>query len=54
MGQLADDMINGFSCSECGVYFEKEHGHPVLCKDCFEDIEQDEDCFLPKATHKEL
>lgn len=54
MGQLANDMINGFSYSECGVYFEKPHGYPVLCKDCFEDTEQDEDCILPKATEKEL
>lgn len=54
MGQLADDMINGFSCSECGTNFEKAHGYPVLCKDCFEDIDQDENCFLPKATEKEL
>ena len=54
MGQLADDMIEGRSCSECGIYFEKAHGYPVLCKECFEDIEQDEDYFLPKATYKEL
>lgn len=54
MGQLADDMINGLSCSECGIYFEQQHGHPVLCKDCFEDIQQDDDCFLPLATIKEL
>jgi len=54
MGQLADDMVNGLSCSECGIYFEKEHGYPVLCKDCFEDIDQDDKCFLPKATEEEL
>jgi hypothetical protein len=54
MGQLADDMVEGRSCSECGVYFEKAHGYSVLCEDCFEDINQDDECFLPKATQKEL
>ena len=54
MGQMADDMIEGRSCSECGIYFEKSHGHPVLCKDCFDDIDQDYVCFLTKATEKEL
>lgn len=54
MGQIADDMVEGRSCSECGIYFEKAHGYPVLCEDCFEDINQDDDCFLPMATEKEL
>lgn len=35
MGQIADDMIDGTSCSWCGVYFEGTHGYPVLCNDCF-------------------
>jgi hypothetical protein len=54
MGQLADDIITGLSCTECGTYFKEAHGYPVLCKECFEEIEQDEECFLPKATKKEL
>ena len=54
MAQLANDMIVGRSCSECGIYFEKEHGYPVLCEDCFEYINQDDDYFLPLATEKEL
>lgn len=54
MAQLADDVINGLSCTECGVYFKEEHGHPVLCNECFDDIEQDEECFLPRATKEEL
>lgn len=36
MGELADDMIEGASCSWCGVYFEGTHGYPVVCKDCAE------------------
>ncbi|HEX8575794.1 MAG TPA: hypothetical protein VF677_05830 [Flavobacterium sp.] len=54
MGQIANDMVNGFSCSECGIYFEKAHGYPVLCEYCFEDIDQDDECFLPRATEEEL
>lgn len=44
MGEIADDMIEGRACSECGCYFadpEKdsiyEHGYPVLCWDCWEE-----------------
>ena len=54
MGELADDMTNGYSCSWCGVYFEKEHGYPVLCEDCFRDAEKEELTGLSKATEKEL
>jgi len=25
----------GFKCSACGIYFEKEHGYPVLCSYCY-------------------
>jgi hypothetical protein len=34
MGDMADDIISGASCSWCGVYFKEEHGYPVVCKDC--------------------
>lgn len=52
MGEIADDMISGFSCSGCGVYFEEEHGFPVLCEDCFKDDRGE--TGLPKAANKEL
>ncbi len=52
MGEIADDMIDGASCSECGVYFENEHGHPVLCVDCFGDAGPGSP--LPLATIAEL
>ena len=35
MGEIADDVIEGRSCSLCGVYFEQEHGYPVLCHGCW-------------------
>ncbi len=34
---IAEDVVNGLSCSWCGVYFEDEHGYPVLCLSCWED-----------------
>ncbi len=52
MGEVADDMIDGLSCSDCGVYFEQEHGHPVLCSDCFNDSGGKPQ--YPLATNKEL
>lgn len=49
MGDIADDMIEGWSCSECDVYFTKEHGYPVLCKSCHENNSD-----LPVAINPEL
>lgn len=37
MGEIADDIITGLSCSWCGTYFREEHGHPVVCVPCFKD-----------------
>ena len=37
MGEVADSMINGECCSWCGIYFEDEHGYPVVCQGCFKD-----------------
>ena len=46
MGQIADDMIEGRACELCGQYFEDpdepdaiyEHGHPVVCEDCWNEL----------------
>lgn len=43
MGEIADDLVDGSSCSLCGQYFhtpnnEDEvytHGYPVVCHDCW-------------------
>ncbi len=37
MGDIADDIIEGFQCSWCGQCFEEEHGYPVVCKTCSTD-----------------
>ena len=53
MGEIADDMINGASCSHCGIYFEEEHGYPVLCKDCYDSETKEERAGIQKALNKE-
>jgi Zn-dependent alcohol dehydrogenase len=54
MGEYADSVISGFMCSHCGQCFDGEHGHPVLCKDCFDSETEEERAGLPRATLKEL
>jgi len=41
MGEIADDMINGFQCSDCGTCFEEEHGYPVVCSSCWSELLKD-------------
>ena len=41
MGEIADLIINGGMCSECGVYFEEEHEFPVLCSSCWKEAKQE-------------
>ena len=54
MGRISDDHANGFCCDDCGIYFLEEHGHPVLCGDCFSELTKKERAGRPRATHKEL
>lgn len=50
MGEIADDMIDGTSCELCGCYFidpQDEdklftHGHPAVCKSCWNGLTKDE------------
>jgi len=39
MGEIADMMLEGILCSQCGVALdvEDEVGYPVECSDCQED-----------------
>ena len=34
MGDIADSMINGEVCEQCGQFFEEAYGYPKLCKGC--------------------
>lgn len=31
----SEQIVDGATCSHCGVCFEESHGFPVLCHDCF-------------------
>ena len=43
MGEIAEDMLDGTTCSICGGYFQDPddedtvytHGYPVACGECF-------------------
>lgn len=37
MGEIAEDILNGFSCAHCGVRFRDEAGYPGLCEECYEE-----------------
>ena len=50
MGEIAEWMIAGFQCSHCGTCFQDEHGHPVLCRNCFFTETEDERAGIPRAT----
>ncbi len=54
MGENADDLIAGMTCSHCGIYFEEEHGYPVLCHECYDKATKKERAGLPRATIEEL
>lgn len=54
MGQLASDITKGLSCQCCGIYFEKAHGFPVYCKECFKFLAPLDKKVYVKATIKEI
>jgi hypothetical protein len=54
MGQLADDVLCGFMCETCGTCFQKEHGHPVVCRQCWKALSEEKRAGRVKATHKEV
>lgn len=41
MGEIADDAVEGFACSWCGIYFEEPHQYPVICQKCYKDWKQE-------------
>lgn len=54
MFDTTTDMLTGRSCSWCGLYFEKKHGHPVICVGCWRAAKPRERLHFKKATEKEL
>ena len=53
MGEMADDMIEGHSCSWCGVYFRKPHGYPVLCWGCWKDSKKEDREGIQRSLQKD-
>lgn len=56
MGEIANDMIEGRCCELCGMYFINpktgelyEHGYPVTCWSCYEDLTKEGKKFHDKA-----
>lgn len=57
MGEIAEDMIDGTSCSLYGCYFVDPeepdtlytHGYPVVCKGCWSGLTPSEKKFHEKA-----
>lgn len=54
MGDIADDIIEGFQCSCCGICFEDAHGYPVVCRGCWNDMSPKEREDYQKAALDEL
>lgn len=54
MGEYADLMIDGESCSLCGVNFEESHGYPVACKSCWNQLSKADHKNFQKATEREI
>lgn len=58
MGQIAEDMVDGTCCQLCGQYFQdpkKEeyvytHGYPVVCRECWSDLTQEEKKHYQRAN----
>jgi hypothetical protein len=49
MGEIADDMIQGTTCSLCGQFFQGDkpdeaysHGYPVVCWECWKNLNKRE------------
>ncbi len=54
MGEIADMMINGESCSHCSTMFKNAHGYPVLCRECFDTESKEERAGLQRTTEEEM
>ena len=54
MGEYADLMIEGGTCSLCGIYFIDDHEFPVLCEDCWNECSKKEREGYSKAFLDEI
>ena len=60
MGQIADDIVDGTTCSLCGQLFVDDnddlytHGYPVVCWDDWRDLSKTERKQYQRAEVKTL
>lgn len=54
INDIADDIIDGWCCQLCGVYFEEEHGYPVVCESCYNELSEEEKKDYQLATNNEF
>ncbi len=59
MGQIADDILSGFQCETCGTCFKGEHGHPVVCESCWDDLndveqQQHTRAYIPEIGNEDV
>ena len=54
MGEIAEDVIDGWCCSSCGIYFKTEHGYPVLCHRCWSTAPRRASDHMQEARHQEM
>ncbi|MBP1638952.1 MAG: hypothetical protein H6Q17_535 [Bacteroidetes bacterium] len=61
MGQISEDIQDGSCCSLCGQYFQYPktdgiyvHGHPVVCWDCWKDLNKKDRRIYKRADVKTI
>ena len=42
MGEIAEMHLDGTLCERCGVYLGHPVGYPRYCRDCFNDMDDEE------------
>lgn len=52
MGDIADMMLDGTLCEQCGVYLGNAVDHPRLCPGCQRDARQQAQAQAPAAPAK--
>lgn len=51
MGDIAEDIIYGRTCTWCGVMFIDEHGYPVVCRSCWKNSTPQEHADVQQALY---
>lgn len=43
MGDVADDLLDGIFCEQCGEYIGDAVGYPRLCSGCSRELDAEDD-----------